>query len=123
VDGKILAGKLISLLQDDARLQEMSRRNRDFLNQDALAHIERLICDGDAGMEAPTQAFELESINDPLPGNRALLALLERAFEKHRAAYKPELVIPRPQDLEYLKTRASALLIHPSWQERTSALN
>jgi UDP-N-acetylglucosamine--N-acetylmuramyl-(pentapeptide) pyrophosphoryl-undecaprenol N-acetylglucosamine transferase len=46
------------------------------------------------------------------------LAQLERAFEKHQTDYRPECVIPRPEDLEYLKNRASALLIHPSWQER-----
>ena len=32
--------------------------------------------------------------------------------------YKPEMVIPRLQDLEYLKNRASALLVHPAWQKR-----
>jgi len=39
-------------------------------------------------------------------------------LEKHKAAYKPDSAIARPQDLEYLKNRASALLIHPAWQER-----
>jgi UDP-N-acetylglucosamine--N-acetylmuramyl-(pentapeptide) pyrophosphoryl-undecaprenol N-acetylglucosamine transferase len=44
--------------------------------------------------------------------------LLEKAAGKNKAAYKPDMVISRPEDLEYLKNRASALLIHPAWQER-----
>jgi UDP-N-acetylglucosamine--N-acetylmuramyl-(pentapeptide) pyrophosphoryl-undecaprenol N-acetylglucosamine transferase len=43
--------------------------------------------------------------------------LLEKAA-KHKGAYRPDIVVPRPEDLEYLKNRASALLIHPAWQER-----
>ena len=46
------------------------------------------------------------------------LAVLEKAYARHRLDYKPECVITRPQDLEYAKNRASALLVHPSWQVR-----
>lgn len=118
IDGKILAGKLLSLVQDDARLQKMSQQSRSFLNRDALARIERAIrgetTDKDRNACLPTGEPQAAS----LPGNAPLLALLEKALEKHRAAYRPDCVILRPQDLEYLKTRASALLIHASWQER-----
>jgi UDP-N-acetylglucosamine--N-acetylmuramyl-(pentapeptide) pyrophosphoryl-undecaprenol N-acetylglucosamine transferase len=118
VDGKVLAEKLLSLLQDEARLEKMSRRNCAFLNQDALAQIERLILHGQSDIEQTARPAHVETKDEVLPGNRSLLALLEKALDKHRHAYKPELVIPRLQDLEYLKTRASALLIHPSWPER-----
>ena len=118
IDGKILAEKLLSLLHNELLLQEMSRKSHSFLNHNALVHIERLVRGGKAdNAESPeTAAADME--DQVLPGNRALLAKLEKAYEKHRPAYRPENVVPRPQDLEYLKNRAGALLVHPSWQER-----
>jgi UDP-N-acetylglucosamine--N-acetylmuramyl-(pentapeptide) pyrophosphoryl-undecaprenol N-acetylglucosamine transferase len=118
IDGKILAQKLLSLLEDEPRLQTMREHSGSFLNQDALIHIERMVRGEEQGNENGAGIATDAPKNIPLPGNRALLMLLERAFEKHKVAYKPEIVISRPQDLEYLKNRASALLIHPSWQER-----
>lgn len=117
IDGKILAEKLTSLAMDDARLREMSHRSCAFLNQDALAKIGRIIRgeqNGDA--QAPEPAVAPDDI--ALPGNRTLLAMLEKEIQKHPVTYKPENVIGRPQNLEYFKNRASALLIHPDWQER-----
>jgi UDP-N-acetylglucosamine--N-acetylmuramyl-(pentapeptide) pyrophosphoryl-undecaprenol N-acetylglucosamine transferase len=118
IDGKILAEKLLSLLNNDSRLQEMRQHSGSFLNQDALTQIDRLIQGEDASvaLNSTISAVAPESI--PLPGNRALLMLLEKALAKYKAAYTPNLVISRPEDLEYLKNRASALLIHPAWQER-----
>ncbi len=118
IDGKVLAEKLLSMLQDESRLQEMSRCSRSFLSQDALARIEQQI--RGAKMEADLKLVFLNenSQSNPLPDNRSLLTILEKAHEKRRWAYKPERLISRPQDLEYLKNRASMLLIHPSWQER-----
>jgi len=116
IDGKVLAEKILSLLQDDNRLLEMSRHNRTFLNQNALALIEQQIL-GNRAVQVPAPAVQPpEAV--PLPGNAALLARLERAHAKLRSTYRPERVISRPQDLEYLKNRASSLLLHPEWQER-----
>jgi UDP-N-acetylglucosamine--N-acetylmuramyl-(pentapeptide) pyrophosphoryl-undecaprenol N-acetylglucosamine transferase len=118
IDGKILAQRLISLIEDDSRLRKMREHSGSFLNQDALVHIERLIRGQETGVE-PNAYVSAEPIKEvPLPGNRTLLMLLEKAFEKQKSAYTPESIIPRLQDLEYLKNRASALLIHSSWQER-----
>ena len=118
IDGKVLAQKLLSLIGDDTRLKVMREHSGSFLNQDALIHIERIIRGDGAGAEINPRIPADTPGNISLPGNRALLVLLEKSFEKHKAAYKPDGVIPRPQDLEYLKNRASALLIHPKWQER-----
>jgi UDP-N-acetylglucosamine--N-acetylmuramyl-(pentapeptide) pyrophosphoryl-undecaprenol N-acetylglucosamine transferase len=118
IDGNILAAKLLSLLHNELLLKQMGLNSRSFLNHNALAHIERLFRgktdDASATPEIPASAAEDYS----LPGNRDLLAQLEKAYEKHRPAYRPESVISRPQDLEYLKNRAGALLVDPSWQER-----
>jgi UDP-N-acetylglucosamine--N-acetylmuramyl-(pentapeptide) pyrophosphoryl-undecaprenol N-acetylglucosamine transferase len=118
IDGKILAEKLLSLLHNELLLQQMSHNSRSFLNHNALIQIESLVHSAKITTEPfpETAAGGMEDYS--LPGNRTLLAQLEKAFEKHRPAYRPESVVSRPQDLEYLKNRAGALLVHPSWQER-----
>lgn len=118
VDGKVLAKKLLLLLRDDSRLRGMGRRSHAFLRRDALAQIERRIRDLPVE-EDMNSSLPAEVARDAdLPSNRMLLSQLERAFEKHEESYRPEYVVSRPQDLEYFKNRATALLIHPSWQER-----
>jgi len=96
----------------------MSQDSSAFLNKNALVQIRRLV--RGEGTDANLNSFPatIGPKETPLPGNRSLLALLEKAYERHKNTYKPESVIPRVQDLEYLKKRASALLVHPSWQER-----
>jgi UDP-N-acetylglucosamine--N-acetylmuramyl-(pentapeptide) pyrophosphoryl-undecaprenol N-acetylglucosamine transferase len=118
IDGKLLADRLLSLLQNESRLKQMRESSRSFLSRDALAQIEKRI--RDHGSYADQSACIPDNVLNSyhLPGNRSLLSLLEKAQEKYRASFKPEDVIPRQQDLEYLKNRATALLIHPSWQER-----
>jgi UDP-N-acetylglucosamine--N-acetylmuramyl-(pentapeptide) pyrophosphoryl-undecaprenol N-acetylglucosamine transferase len=118
IDGKLFAEKLLSLIQDDSLLQKMSHDSSAFLNKNALVQIQRLA--RGEGTDANLNSFPatIGPKETPLPSNRALLALLEKAYERHKNTYKPESVIPRAQDLEYLKKRASALLVHPSWQER-----
>jgi UDP-N-acetylglucosamine--N-acetylmuramyl-(pentapeptide) pyrophosphoryl-undecaprenol N-acetylglucosamine transferase len=118
VDGKILAEKLLSLLRDESCLQKMREHSGSFLNQDALIHIERLIRGEGTGLKPLPSPAASTPQEAPLPGNRALLGLLEKALNTHKAAYRPDMVISRAQDLEYLKNRASALLIHSAWQER-----
>jgi UDP-N-acetylglucosamine--N-acetylmuramyl-(pentapeptide) pyrophosphoryl-undecaprenol N-acetylglucosamine transferase len=118
IDGKILAEKILSLLLDDSRLRTMGRHSCSFLSQDAVVQIGRLVRGETTPAEQNSCLSAPASIEISLPGNRRLLALLEKAFEEHPTAYKPEWVISRPQDLEYLKNRASALLIHSAWQER-----
>jgi UDP-N-acetylglucosamine--N-acetylmuramyl-(pentapeptide) pyrophosphoryl-undecaprenol N-acetylglucosamine transferase len=118
IDGTILAQRMLALLQDEARLQEMRRHSGSFLNQDARLRIERILGGQktESGFGARGPAAIAESM--PLPGNRALLALLEKAHKEYKTSYNPKSVVPRSEDLEYFKNRASALLIHPSWQER-----
>jgi UDP-N-acetylglucosamine--N-acetylmuramyl-(pentapeptide) pyrophosphoryl-undecaprenol N-acetylglucosamine transferase len=118
IDGKILAEKMLSMIRDEARLQEMRRHSGSFLNQDALLRIERIIGGKitEEDINVHNSAPAMESL--PLPGNRSLLASLEKAHKEYIIAYTPQSVVSRPEDLEYFKNRASALLIHPSWQER-----
>lgn len=118
IDGKVLADKILALLDDPHRLEEMRRRSRSFLNQDALARIERRIRGTDA---EPLREFipgTQPPETPPLLGNGALLQKLERALAEQGSAFRPETVIPDPRDLEYLKSRAGSLLTSASWQQR-----
>jgi UDP-N-acetylglucosamine--N-acetylmuramyl-(pentapeptide) pyrophosphoryl-undecaprenol N-acetylglucosamine transferase len=118
IDGKVLAEKLLSLIRDDSKLQEMRSRSGSFLHQDALRQIGSIIrgrnTADDFIARPPIPAAETA----PIPGNASLLASLEKALREYQTAYKPGAAVPRPEDLEYFKNRASALLTHPSWQER-----
>jgi UDP-N-acetylglucosamine--N-acetylmuramyl-(pentapeptide) pyrophosphoryl-undecaprenol N-acetylglucosamine transferase len=96
----------------------MSQNSVSFLKRDALAQIERVIRGEKTGTALDSGISAAGSGNAHLPGNRQLLAMLEKAYSRHQPDYRPEKVIPHPQDLEYMKNRASALLIHPSWQVR-----
>lgn len=118
VDGKILAEKLVSLALDDTKLQMMSRKSCAFLNQDALDKIARIIRGEQISeaVQSPATAAPTEDIE--LPSNRTLLAMLERELQKHPNTYNPESIVPRSQDLDYFRNRASALLIHHAWPER-----
>jgi UDP-N-acetylglucosamine--N-acetylmuramyl-(pentapeptide) pyrophosphoryl-undecaprenol N-acetylglucosamine transferase len=118
IEGKVFAEKLLSLLNNEPLLEKMRHSSSCFLNKNALAIIQHLVRgNGGAASQNPLPAAAGPK-DPPLPGNRTLLAQLEKASERHRNTYKPESVIPRVQDLEYLKNRASALLVHPAWQER-----
>jgi len=118
IDGKVLAERLLSLLQNESRLREMREHSGSFLNPNALIQIERVVRGQETGVELNSGMPASEPRSIPPPGNSALLALLEKALKKCEASYQPESVVSRPEDLEYLKSRTSALLIHPSWQER-----
>jgi UDP-N-acetylglucosamine--N-acetylmuramyl-(pentapeptide) pyrophosphoryl-undecaprenol N-acetylglucosamine transferase len=118
IDGKTLAEKLLSLILDNAKLQKMSHQSCAFLNQDALVKIVRIIRGESAPTDNAIKNISTSSEEVSLPGNRILLSFLEKAAQLHPHTYKPEDAVSRSQDLEYFKNRASALLIHPLWQER-----
>ncbi|HSW39688.1 MAG TPA: UDP-N-acetylglucosamine--N-acetylmuramyl-(pentapeptide) pyrophosphoryl-undecaprenol N-acetylglucosamine transferase, partial [Acidobacteriota bacterium] len=115
IDGNVLAEKIIDMLADDDRLREMGMRGGSFLNHDALERISRVIHgkeDGDAvgaGVREETAR---------IPGNRALLSMLEKAHQKQQSKYSPEQVVSRRQDLDCFRSRAGALLLHTAWQQR-----
>jgi UDP-N-acetylglucosamine--N-acetylmuramyl-(pentapeptide) pyrophosphoryl-undecaprenol N-acetylglucosamine transferase len=121
LDGRALAEAISSLALDDERLERLRHRSREFLNRDALGRIARIIRAEDAGATEAAPGAPLPGIGpeeERLPGNRALLLMLEKAERSRPHLYHPETVVGRPQDLEFYKNRASALLIHPSWPER-----
>ena len=118
MEGTKLAGIILSLLGDEARLQEMGRLNESFLRQDAVAEIVRYV---DARLEGKTLKVDGSvpaHASPELPGNSALLAQLERSYGELGKSYTPNAVIAHPDDLAYLQNRAASLLIRSDWEER-----
>ena len=117
LDGKLLADKIISLAFDDARLDEMRRRSRSFLNHDAISRISAVIRG-----ETPQNRGQGSEIRDQeeewLVSNNRLLDRLEKEYLGNSGFYKASNVIARAEDIEYFKSRADALLAAPEWQNR-----
>jgi UDP-N-acetylglucosamine--N-acetylmuramyl-(pentapeptide) pyrophosphoryl-undecaprenol N-acetylglucosamine transferase len=118
VEGKDLADKMLSLLENENRLKEMGRLSEAFHRCDAVADIVRHIHASLEGKTLPEGRPIQASSECQLPGNRALLSKLERACNELGSNYAPEAVIPNLDDLAYLRNRAASLLIHPDWEER-----
>ncbi|MEJ2111705.1 MAG: glycosyltransferase, partial [Acidobacteriota bacterium] len=118
IDGKTFADRLMDMLQDEGNLERMKRQCKSFFNHDALIRIQHHIESGSTGANRQAPAVLQPEKESSLPHNTALARLLEKEALRHRQDYAPQMVIPRRQDLEYLKNRASALLVHPAWQNR-----
>ncbi len=115
VDGRVLADKIVSLFADEERLAEMGRLSRAFLRQDAVSDIVARVQAAVGGKSVPAAAPVQVTSDRPLPGNRALLAALEKSISDLNGS--PEVAV-NPADCSYFKSRAALLLIHPKWEER-----
>ncbi len=115
VDGKVLAERIWGLLQDPQRLEEISANSGRFLRKHAIEHIlsqlyqDKSYSDG-VGLQTVTHR--------PLLSNQQLLRMLESACNKQGATFDPLREIGDPDDLNYYRYRAAALLTHPAWQDR-----
>jgi len=121
LDGKVLADKIVALALNDERLTEMRLRSRSFLNRDALSRISAAIrAEAPQISRSESDASYISALQEEktLPGNSKLLARLEKEQKKDPVSYKVSNVIARPEDVEYFKSRADALLISPEWQDR-----
>ncbi|HYK87664.1 MAG TPA: glycosyltransferase [Acidobacteriota bacterium] len=118
VEGKKLAERILSLLENESRLMEMSRLSGAFLRQDAVAEITRQIHATLQGVAIMVEETAHVRVERKLPNNRALLAKLEQAYKELQTDYSPEAVIQNPDDLAYFKNRAASLLIRVGWEDR-----
>lgn len=116
VEGKELADRILSLLDDSQRLAMMAGCSRAFMTRHALERIAAEI-HGTPFPEAPVEDSGSSSLK-PLLSNAKVLRLLERTWEKEKGRYAPHLVISDPDDLEYYRHRAASLLTSTHWQER-----
>jgi UDP-N-acetylglucosamine--N-acetylmuramyl-(pentapeptide) pyrophosphoryl-undecaprenol N-acetylglucosamine transferase len=115
VEGKVLAERIWGLLQDPQKLEEISVNSGRFLRKHAIEHIlSQLYQD-----KSYAEAVGLQPVTHrPLLNNQQLLRMLESASGKQGATYDPLREIGDPDDLNYYRYRAAALLTHPAWQDR-----
>lgn len=116
VEGEKLAMKILSLLDEPQRLQEMGRCSRAFMNHNAAEHMVAEIHSGLISHSSPDDV----SIKDlePLLSDNELLVKLRSVWQKDPRHYDPLKVIADADDLEYYRHRAASLLTSPSWPVR-----
>jgi UDP-N-acetylglucosamine--N-acetylmuramyl-(pentapeptide) pyrophosphoryl-undecaprenol N-acetylglucosamine transferase len=116
VDGRELASRILSLLDDEERLRQMALRSRGFLRRKATARIlselyqDRLYDNG--------YALQAVESGPPFLSNAQLLRRLQAAHAAKPKDYDPAEVVGDLDDLTYYRHRAAALLASPSWQVR-----
>ncbi len=115
LSGKVLADRILRLLNDPGRLAEMSTRSTQFLRRHA---VERIL----------SELFEDDRYNNglgyraipfrPLLNNQRLLEVLQSAYGRDPLQYDPLKVVGDEDDLTYYRHRAAGLLSHETWQDR-----
>jgi UDP-N-acetylglucosamine--N-acetylmuramyl-(pentapeptide) pyrophosphoryl-undecaprenol N-acetylglucosamine transferase len=120
VDGRQLAGAIVGLLADEARLAEMGRSSRVFSQRDALTIIERCVR-GEKGCPPPDASAHALP-HDTLPSNALLLSRLEHAAAQRGAKYSPDAVVPSAGDRAYFISRAASLLVSSDWERRNQGV-
>lgn len=115
VEGEVLAKKILSLLSDPERMQEMAFKSRGFLRRHSN---ERILSElyGDRSFNNGTGFHSIPFL--PLMNNWRLLATLNSAYEKSCGSFNPLEVIGDEDDLMYYRHRAAGLLSHEIWQDR-----
>ena len=114
LNGQVLAEKILAMIEDRPRLQEMAEKSRDFLRRKAIERIiseiyeDKRFTDGN-GHVAPFR---------DLVGNSRLLQMLSEAYAHFGPSFDPASVVEDPDDLAYYRHRAASLLSHKNWQDR-----
>ncbi len=115
LDGQVLAGKILDLIENPARRMQMAENSRGFLRRRAIERIlseiygEMSFKDGNGFQGAPFSE---------IVGNSRLLQMLSSAYSCLGRDYDPSGVVGDADDLEYYRHRAAGLLGHRSWQDR-----
>jgi UDP-N-acetylglucosamine--N-acetylmuramyl-(pentapeptide) pyrophosphoryl-undecaprenol N-acetylglucosamine transferase len=116
VEGQKLARKILSLLDDQQKLEEMGKCSRAFMNHYAVERIAAEIYGSPLTKSLPNDISAKDL--DPLLSDNELLEQLRSAWQKDHKHYEPRKVIVDPDDLDYYRHRAASLLTSPSWPER-----
>lgn len=115
LEGRVLAEKILALIDNPLRLRAMSESSRHFLKRQAIERIldelfeETRFADSDAYAPIPFKE---------LIGNARLLQILSAANSRCGNDYNPLNVIGDPDDLQYYRHRAAGLLSHKAWEDR-----
>ncbi len=115
LDGQVLAEKILALIEDPDRLQQMAENSRDFLRRKSIERIiseiygDKRFSDGNGRQEAPYR---------DLVGNAGLLQMLSKAYSRSGHNFDPAAEVGDRDDLTYYRHRAAGLLSHRPWQDR-----
>ncbi|MGO9019432.1 MAG: glycosyltransferase [Syntrophobacteraceae bacterium] len=115
LDGGVLAQKVLSLIEDPARLRLMGENSRNFLRRKAIERIlseiygDMRFVDGNGHQATPFR---------DLARNTQLLQMLSTAYSLSGRSFDPASVVNDPDDLAYYRHRAAGLLSRKGWQDR-----
>lgn len=115
LSGKLLADRILKLLNDPVRQSEMSARSTQFLRRHANERILSELYEDNSfnnGVGYRTVPFR------PLLNNRRLLEVLQTAYNRDSGHYDPAKAVGDEDDLIYYRHRAAGLLSHETWQDR-----
>lgn len=115
LSGKILADRILRLLNDSDRLSEMSTRSTQFLRRHANERILSELYEDNSfnnGVGYRTIPFR------PLLSNQRLLEVLQTAYRRDPHHYDPVKAVGDEDDLIYYRHRAAGLLSHETWPDR-----
>jgi len=115
LQGKVLADRIITLLNSPARLRAMAESSRHFLRRQAIERILNEVYGEDRFPDAetyPSIPFK------ELTSNARLLQILTAAYNRMGGDFNPLGAVGDPDDLEYYRHRAAGLLSHTSWEDR-----
>jgi len=115
LDGRMLAEKIIALIDNPERLKSMSESSRHFLKRRAS---ERILNE----LYGETRFNGSDSNNSTpfkdLTSNSGLLQMLGAACAHMGREFDPLSVVGDPDDLDYYRHRAAGLLSHKGWEDR-----
>lgn len=115
LDGRILAEKILRLLNDSERLEAMAVRTGHFLRRHATQRImSELYGDLSYNNGAGSESVPFK----PLLSNQRVLQLLGRTCAGADGKYDPLAAVGDEDDLVYYRHRAAALLSNRAWQDR-----
>jgi UDP-N-acetylglucosamine--N-acetylmuramyl-(pentapeptide) pyrophosphoryl-undecaprenol N-acetylglucosamine transferase len=115
LDGKVLAEKILTMIDDPAGLRQMAERGRYFLKRRA---IERILSEIYGDMRFTDNGDIQGTPFTDLVGNSQLLQILSDAYARMGRNFDPAEIIDNPDDLTYYRHRAAGLLSHTGWQDR-----
>jgi UDP-N-acetylglucosamine--N-acetylmuramyl-(pentapeptide) pyrophosphoryl-undecaprenol N-acetylglucosamine transferase len=115
LDGRVLAQKILSLLENPALLRSMGEKSRDFLRRKAIERILSEIYGDMRFMDG--NGHQVTAFRD-LAGNAQLLQMLSTAYSLLGRDFDPASVVDDPDDLAYYRHRAAGLLSRKGWQDR-----
>ena len=115
LEGEYLAERIIRLLEEPERLDDMAAHSRRFLRRNA---VERILSElyGESRFNDPAE--RISTPFKPLLTHQQLLDRLNASWSRAPEFYDPVTVLGDEDDLIYYRHRSAALLSRKPWQTR-----